>query len=128
MTALDDAADLFVWPTRGEAFGLLPLKKFARGMSALVTDWSGIRSYRATSRDTRSATTSWRRWSTTTSCATWPTSTRRASSGSCASGPSALELRRRRRELSERAVALWDERRTTFPAARRALEEVLTDV
>lgn len=43
--ALDDTTDLFVWPTRGEAFGLLPLEKLARGVSCLVTNWSGVREY-----------------------------------------------------------------------------------
>jgi glycosyltransferase involved in cell wall biosynthesis len=43
--ALDAAADLFVWPTRGEAFGLLPLEKLARGVPCLVTNWSGVREY-----------------------------------------------------------------------------------
>jgi glycosyltransferase involved in cell wall biosynthesis len=43
--ALDGATDLFVWPTRGEAFGLLPLEKLARGIPCLVTNWSGVREY-----------------------------------------------------------------------------------
>jgi glycosyltransferase involved in cell wall biosynthesis len=43
--ALDDTVDLFVWPTRGEAFGLLPLEKLARGIPCLVTNWSGVREY-----------------------------------------------------------------------------------
>ena len=33
--------DCFVFPTRGEGFGLTPLEAMATGMPAIVTNWSG---------------------------------------------------------------------------------------
>ena len=42
---LDRAVDLFVWPTMGEGFGLVPLEKMARGSASLVTNWSGPTEY-----------------------------------------------------------------------------------
>jgi glycosyltransferase involved in cell wall biosynthesis len=45
MLAIDQGADLFVWPTYGEAFGLPPLEKLSQGMPALVTNWSGCAEY-----------------------------------------------------------------------------------
>ncbi len=37
--------DCFVFPTRGEGFGLTPLEAMATGMPAIVTDWSGPTEY-----------------------------------------------------------------------------------
>ena len=34
-------ADVLMWPTRGEGFGLVPLEAMATGLCAYVTDWSG---------------------------------------------------------------------------------------
>ena len=45
ITLLDREADLFVWPTRGEGFGLPPLEKLAQGLPVLVTGWSGPLDY-----------------------------------------------------------------------------------
>jgi glycosyltransferase involved in cell wall biosynthesis len=42
---LDEAADVFVWPTRGEGFGMTPLEKLAKGIPAFATYWSGPREY-----------------------------------------------------------------------------------
>ncbi len=42
---LDMRADAFVWPTRAEGFGLIPLEKMATGLPCIVTDWSGPRDY-----------------------------------------------------------------------------------
>jgi glycosyltransferase involved in cell wall biosynthesis len=45
MSELDAGVDLFVWPTMGEGFGLIPLEKLSRGIPALVTNWSGPKDY-----------------------------------------------------------------------------------
>jgi hypothetical protein len=45
MAILDRDVDLFVWPTMGEGFGLVPLEKMARGISVAVPDWSGLTEY-----------------------------------------------------------------------------------
>lgn len=45
LDALDSLCDCFVWPTRGEAFGMIPLEKMATGMPTIVTDWSGCSEY-----------------------------------------------------------------------------------
>jgi glycosyltransferase involved in cell wall biosynthesis len=37
--------DCFVFPTRGEGFGLTPLEAMATGIPAIVTDWSGPAEY-----------------------------------------------------------------------------------
>jgi len=42
---LDQEVDLFVWPTRGEGFGLVPLEKLSRGIPVRVTGWSGPLEY-----------------------------------------------------------------------------------
>lgn len=34
-------SDVFMWPTRGEGFGLVPLEAMCTGLPAFVTDWSG---------------------------------------------------------------------------------------
>jgi hypothetical protein len=45
MRQLDTESDCFVWPTRGEAFGLIPLEKMATAMPCIVTNWSGCCDY-----------------------------------------------------------------------------------
>jgi hypothetical protein len=45
ISLLDREADLFVWPTRGEGFGLPPLEKLGQGLPVLVTGWSGPLDY-----------------------------------------------------------------------------------
>jgi len=45
IAALDRQADLFVWPTRGEGFGLPPLEKLANGVPVMVPGWSGPLDY-----------------------------------------------------------------------------------
>jgi glycosyltransferase involved in cell wall biosynthesis len=45
VSTLDSKVDLFVWPTMGEGFGLIPLEKLSRGIPVLVTNWSGPRDY-----------------------------------------------------------------------------------
>ena len=42
---LDAAADVFLWPTMGEGFGLPPLEKLAQGIPAYATFWSGPAEY-----------------------------------------------------------------------------------
>ncbi len=42
---LDEITDVFVWPTRGEGFGMTPLEKLAKGIPAFATYWSGPREY-----------------------------------------------------------------------------------
>ena len=41
MRELMRAADCFVFPTRGEGFGLPPLEAMATGLPTIVTNWSG---------------------------------------------------------------------------------------
>lgn len=42
---LDQLTDLFIWPTRGEGFGLIPLEKLSNGVSVKVTPWSAPLEY-----------------------------------------------------------------------------------
>jgi len=42
---IDKMIDLFVWPTRGEGFGLVPLEKLSRGIPSICTYWSGPLEY-----------------------------------------------------------------------------------
>lgn len=45
LNALDYEADCFVWPTRAEGFGMVPLEKMATGLPVICTDWSGPHDY-----------------------------------------------------------------------------------
>lgn len=45
MTSFYKRVDCFVFPTRGEGFGLTPLEAMATGIPAIVTGWSGPKEY-----------------------------------------------------------------------------------
>jgi glycosyltransferase involved in cell wall biosynthesis len=45
LRALMQRADCFVFPTRGEGFGLPPLEAMATGLPTIVTNWSGPADY-----------------------------------------------------------------------------------
>jgi hypothetical protein len=124
--AIDDAADVFVWPTMGEAFGLLPLEKFSRGVACRVTGWSGVLEYlkdfpghaldRFSLQDVSYNGVTCRMADVAEDALV-------ETLRDCFERRD--EIRDARRELSEKTRELWNFRRTMLPEVRRGVDEAM---
>ncbi|MGB6522537.1 MAG: glycosyltransferase [Candidatus Cybelea sp.] len=124
--AIDDATDVFVWPTMGEAFGLLPLEKLSRGITCRVTAWSGVLEYLKDFPGHSLERFSLQDFSyngVTCQMADVDEDALVEALRECFEGRA--EIRKARRELSEKTRDLWNFRRVMLPQVRRGVDEAM---